>query len=607
LDRNRERLRVSVQGAGGGPLTIRRFLLGSFLGLVFVLVVGQALISGRGLREDLVSTQQRELRRELEMASTLVRGFEIQDPDGAARTLSRYLGYPVTFLTPEGQVVGASSDLPFQTRGQMVTPDSPELRGARAGDVGFAERRGSGEVEIRLFSAIGTTIGGQDLILQVAAPLDEVRRITRTQVLQTLGLGLPAILLVTIAAVVLGGILARPLHLITRRILGLSGGNFSRRVPTNVPTREIRELAGTLNRMTEELEARFRSLASERDEMQALIDCMGEAVLALTEDARVSRANQAAIDLLNFPKPVGFAPVGTLVRQPGLRKLLEGAVLQSFSAEEVNLGDRNLLVSARSAEGGGAVVTFVDVTEIRRLETVRRDFVANASHELKTPLTAMRGFAETLIDDDLPGELRGQWLNSIRTNTLRLQRLVDDLLDLSRLESGGWKAKTERVELEDLFQDVATHFEETAHRRGVALATRGAASVLGDAHGLEQVLRNLVENAFRYTLRGGEISVSVEVGEDDATVSVRDTGTGIPTSALHRIFERFFRVDPARSREEGGTGLGLAIVRHLVHSMGGEAWAESELGQGTTILFSIPLAKQGSGRGAEPEGSEGGE
>jgi signal transduction histidine kinase len=334
---------------------------------------------------------------------------------------------------------------------------------------------------------------------------------------------------------------------------------------------------------------------------------MGEAVLALTEDARVSRANQAAIDLLNFPKPVGRAPVGTLVRQPGLRKLLESAVVQSFSAEEVNLGDRNLLVSARSTEGGGAVVTFVDVTEIRRLETVRRDFVANASHELKTPLTAMRGFAETLIDDDLPGELRKQWLNSIRTNTLRLQRLVDDLLDLSRLESGGWKAKTERVELEDLFQDVATHFEETAHRRGVALATRGAASVLGDAHGLEQVLRNLVENAFRYTLRGGEISVSVEVGEDDATVSVRDTGTGIPTSALHRIFERFFRVDPARSREEGGTGLGLAIVRHLVHSMGGEAWAESELGQGTTILFSIPLAKQGSGRGAEPEGSEGGE
>ena len=221
MDRDREWLRISVQGAGGGPLTIRRFLLGAFLGLALLLVLGQALISSRGLREDLISTQQRELRRELELASTLVRGFETQDPDSAARTLAGYLGYPVTFLTAEGQVVGASSDLPFQTRGQTVAPDSPDLRGARAGDVGFAERRGSGEVEIRLFSAIGTTIGGQDLILQVAAPLDEIRRITRNQILQTLGLVLPAILLVTIAAVVLGGILARPLHAITRRILGL--------------------------------------------------------------------------------------------------------------------------------------------------------------------------------------------------------------------------------------------------------------------------------------------------------------------------------------------------------------------------------------------------
>jgi signal transduction histidine kinase len=529
------------------------------------------------------------------LASTLIQSIETQDPDSAARILSRLIGYPVTLLTYEGQVLGASSDLPFQIRGMTVSPEGPEVRGALAGDVGFAERRGSGEVEIRLFSAIATRFGGEELILQVAAPLDEIRRVVRSQVLQTLRLVLPGVLLATIAALILGGILTRPLQRITQRIQSLSAGDFSRRPHTHVPTREIGELAGTLNRVTEELESRFRSLASERDEMQALIDCMGEAVLALTEDARVLRANQAAIDLLNFPKPVELAPIGTLVRQPGLRKLLQGAVVRSFSAEEVNVGDRNLMVSARPSEGGGAVVTFVDVTEIRRLETVRRDFVANASHELKTPLTTLRGFAETLIDDDPPEELRMQWLESIRSNTLRLQHLVDDLLDLSRLESGGWVAEKEVVELGDLFGELAGQFAPLALERGVTLVTGGAASVVGDPQGLEQVLRNLVENAFRYTPEGGEISVSVDGGEKEATVSVRDTGTGIPTSALPRIFERFFRVDPARSREEGGTGLGLAIVRHLVHEMGGEVWADSELGQGTTIRFTLPLAKSGPG------------
>jgi signal transduction histidine kinase len=326
---------------------------------------------------------------------------------------------------------------------------------------------------------------------------------------------------------------------------------------------------------------------------------MGEAVLALTEDARVLRANQAAVDLLDFPWPVNFAPIGALVRQPDLRSLLEGAVVRPFSGREITLGDRNLLVSARSAEGGGAVVTFVDVTEIRRLEAVRRDFVANASHELKTPLTAMRGFAETLLEEDLPEDLRRQWLTSLKTNTLRLQHLVDDLLDLSRLESGGWAAKTDVVELEAVAQELLSEMTETARERGVTLETRGSALAYGDDQGLEQVLRNLVENALRYTPERGKVSIEIEGGEELVTVAVRDTGTGIPTSALPRIFERFYRADPARSRAEGGTGLGLAIVRHLVQAMGGEVWAESELGHGTTVIFTLPSV-QDEGR-MDPE------
>ena len=533
------------------------------------------------------------------MAPALLGEFSAEEPDRAAGFLSRRIGYPVTILDRDGRVVGASSDLPFQLRGLTVPVEGTELREAVAGDVGFARRRGSGEVEIRLFAATPVVLGDQQLLLQVAVPLDGIRAITRERVRQTLLLTLPALLLAALLTHFLGNRLVRPLHALGRRARGLASGVFSRQTSAPLRTREVRELASTFDRMAEELEDRYRSLESERDEMQALIDCMGEAVLALTEDARVLRANQAAVDLLDFPWPVNFAPIGALVRQPDLRSLLEGAVVRPFSGREITLGDRNLLVSARSAEGGGAVVTFVDVTEIRRLEAVRRDFVANASHELKTPLTAMRGFAETLLEEDLPEDLRRQWLTSLKTNTLRLQHLVDDLLDLSRLESGGWAAKTDVVELESVAQELLSEMTETARERGVTLETRGSALVCGDEQGLEQVLRNLVENALRYTPEGGEVSIEIEGGEELVTVAVKDTGAGIPTSALPRIFERFYRADPARSRAEGGTGLGLAIVRHLVQAMGGEVWAESELGHGTTVIFTLPAAQDD--RRVDPE------
>jgi signal transduction histidine kinase len=569
------------------------------------MAVGQALTTSRGLQEDLLSVQRRELRRELDLIPLILRDLPTQVPDSVARLLSHRTGYPVTLLDRDGRVVGASSDLPFQLRGLVVPTAETELQAALGGDVGFSRRRGSGEVEIRLFSAAPIVLESDSLLLQVAAPLDGIREMVRARVRRTLLWALPALFLAVVLTHFLGNGVLRPVATLGRRARGLAAGNLSRRVPSSIGIRELGELAGTFNRMTEELQGRFRSLEVERDEMQTLIDCMGEAVLALTEDARILRANQAAIDLLDFPKPVNFAPVGTLVRQPELRSLLEGAVVKPFLAREVTLGDRNLLVSARSAEGGGAVVTFVDVTEIRRLEAVRRDFVANASHELKTPLTAMRGFAETLLDDEIPEDLRKQWLTSIRSNTLRLQRLVDDLLDLSRLESGGWIARRDLVDVAALAQDVMAQVGPLAEDRGVSLKTRGDALAVGDEQGLEQVLRNLLENAIRYTPEGGKVSLEIEEDGGTVQVVVRDTGTGIPTSALSRIFERFYRVDPARSRAEGGTGLGLAIVRHMVHAMGGEVWAESELGQGTKIFFTLPgVEGEGGNEGDDEEGEK---
>jgi len=569
---------------------LRATLLASFLILSLFLVVGQTLVLYRGFRRDLLEVQEKELARELGLVPSFLRDLRPSNVDSAAAALARRVGYPVTLLTREGVVMGASSDLPFQRRGLVVPLENPEIQQALLGDVGFSRRRGTEEVEIRLFAAVPASLGDQDVILQVAAPLDEVDRLVDSRIANSVGLLLLAVLLSSLMTLAWGRALARPLQTVQRRARGMGSGNFSRRIPRPFRLREVDDLADAFNHLAEDLQASYQVLGDERDEMQNLIDCMGEAVIALTRDGRVLRTNRAAIGLLDFPEPVPCVPVGSLVRQPSLRALLEGSVTRPFAAREVTLGDRNLIVSARSVDGGGAVITFLDVSEIRRLEMVRRDFVANASHELKTPLTAIRGFSETLVEDDPPEDLRREFLESIRANTLRLQNLVDDLLDLSRLESGGWVARVEEVDIRAVVGDLVDEFRARASEKGLSFSVDGQAVALADEQGVSQVIQNLVGNAIQYTPEGGSVIVEIREAGPRAEVEVRDTGMGIPTAALPRIFERFFRVDPARSRAEGGTGLGLAIVRHLVEAMKGDVRAESELGQGTSIFVRLPIA-----------------
>jgi two-component system phosphate regulon sensor histidine kinase PhoR len=257
----------------------------------------------------------------------------------------------------------------------------------------------------------------------------------------------------------------------------------------------------------------------------------------------------------------------------------------------------------------GILVTLVDLTELRRLEGVRRDFVANVSHELKTPLTSIRGYVETLVTDELDPSTRRQFLDVIQKNADRLHSIVDDLLDLSKLESGGWRPDLEDVNVAAVINDVWDDFADKAGQRECVFVPPGSdARARADRNALRQVMANLFDNALRYTPAGGSIHVSVETPEStradeegtrpdgDAeaghvvSIDVRDSGSGIPGDALPRIFERFYRADPARSRAEGGTGLGLSIVKHLVESMNGHVTATSELGKGTTIRIRLPAA-----------------
>jgi signal transduction histidine kinase len=241
---------------------------------------------------------------------------------------------------------------------------------------------------------------------------------------------------------------------------------------------------------------------------------------------------------------------------------------------------------------GGAVLALLDLTTRRRLETIRRDFVANVSHELKTPLTVINGFAETLLEPDIESGQRRQFVATIQSNVVRMQRIVDDLLDLSRYESGGWTPNPTSVDLRSAASEALALVRNEAERKKLELCTDladGAERANADPTALRQILQNLVENAVRYT-PAGRVTVFSRSEDGGVIVGVRDTGVGIPSEHLTRIFERFYRVDPGRSREGGGTGLGLAIVKHLAEAHGGSVRATSTVGAGTEIAVYFPDA-----------------
>jgi len=400
--------------------------------------------------------------------------------------------------------------------------------------------------------------------------------------------GLLAMLIALVAAYMISIALTSPLVLLAKRARQFSKGDYSVRIPDAKVT-ELQDVADAFNALAAELQSQFTELGHEREETQTLIDCMAEGVIALSEDARVVRMNRSARALLELSDIPDLSPISSVVGDNKLRSIMEDSVIKPGNSDEVEVNGRHLLVSSRALDPGGTVTTLLDISEIRRLEQIRRDFVANASHELKTPLTSIRGYAETLLDDDPPEKLKLEFLTSIRKNTLRLEHLVEDLLDLSKLESGGWIGRRELVDTKGVAEEAWQVVREIEDKDGIAFDILGNFSVMGDREGLFHVFRNLLENSIRHTDSGGSINVSMALTQDSMVeVVISDDGEGIPAESLPRIFERFYRADSARARDFGGTGLGLAIVRHLVSEMGGEVAAESQLGQGTTVRFTVP-------------------
>ena len=363
---------------------------------------------------------------------------------------------------------------------------------------------------------------------------------------------------------------------------------------------ELTDLAGALNRTISGLGQTIHTLTDERNRSSAILGSMVEGVAVVAADERILFCNWAFEQILELPQ--GSSQGRTLVealRQADLialvREALSGVEELTGEVEVGTVRRRNFSVTAapvRAAGANGAVMVLHDITELRRLERVRRDFVANVSHEFKTPLTAIQGFAETLLNGALDDKAnRERFVEIIREHAWRLARLTDDLLKLSRIEAGRLELEMRPIRVEALVNGCVETARLNAKTRGLEIHVdlqKNSPAVRGDGAQLGEVLQNLLDNALQYTPSGGHIEVKARSNGHEVVFTVSDTGIGIPQSDLERVFERFYRVDAARSREAGGTGLGLAIARHIVEAHGGRIWVESAIGQGSRFHFSIP-------------------
>lgn len=560
----------------------RRLLAGSLL-VIGVLVLLVVLSLDWRLRVRLRADTTVELLREAALIADS--WHEGLDADSLANRAGAALGHRVTIITPDGVVIG-DSEFDQPALGALENHRTrPEVIAAIDSGTGSSIRFSASAGDEELYAARRTPLGFVRVSISTAAQGIIIRRV-QTDVLVVA-------LVATVAALLLAALFARS---VTRPILELrddaraiAAGDLSRR-PSLVAPAEVGELASAFHRLAEQLTARVRALEADDALLRALTEALNEGVVALDGRQQVLHMNAGARRLLNVRDPLPF-PADRLPRDRVLRDALAAALNgTSTDALETQLNDRAVTLTARPLDGGGAVLALLDVTPIRRLETVRRDFVANVSHELRTPLTVVSGFAETLQDESLPADDRERFSATILANTRRMQRIVDDLLDLSRIESGGWRPNPVQVDLRAVVQEIFSGARNVADKKKIALISAlpsDVPAVYADPTALRQVLSNLVDNALRHT-PSGSVTISARHEGGGVLLCVRDTGVGIPAEHLPRIFERFYRVDAARSRHEGGTGLGLAIVKHMVEAHGGRVRAESSAGAGTTVSVLFP-------------------
>jgi len=578
----------------------------TFLALLLGVLIAVDFFAERSLRDEYVRTALAQLEsiarlakaRPLQLSS--VPPTSPEDHAALNQWVSQMAASEVrvTVIAADGRVLADSQS---DTRTMENHLDRPEVREALARGEGTSARRSVTVGRDLLYYAVKYELAsGTPVVLRFALPLATVHETLRAFRSKLWFASVIIMLLAGTASLLVSLGFSDRIERLKEFSRRVAEGDF-RPLPVDGSGDALEKLGASLNQTAARLDQTIRTLTEERNLSSAILGSMVEGVAVVNGAERLVFANQgfAGILELDVPPKSGSALV-EVVRQTemieAVRKVLAGE--PRVEAEIVTGTLRQHFFAAtvaavRAGETSGAVVVLHDITELRKLERVRRDFVANVSHEFRTPLTAIQGFAETLLAGAMNDpQNRERFLEIIVEHSRRLARLTEDLLMLSKMDADRLELEIRRVSVAQLIESCMETSRHRAAEKEIEISVKpfnGLPDVAGDRRRLAEVLQNLLDNATQYTLSRGRIVVSAEVRGTEVVFTVADTGIGIPTADQPRIFERFYRVDAARSREAGGTGLGLSIAKHIVEVHGGRIWVESEVGRGSRFHFSVPI------------------
>jgi two-component system phosphate regulon sensor histidine kinase PhoR len=571
-----------------------------YLGTVFLVAVTAVIIGlliGRGIEAEVLDATRRELDRGTVLLQELVRARPARIQDAVTR-LGEETGIRFTLIDSSGAVLADSREDPARMEDHS---GRPEVVAARGQGVGVATRMSASVGTRMMYVARPADDAGG--IVRASLPLDDIHdrqaRLRRTVVLGAL-LAAAAALLISVP---LSRSFTAPFVKMSEAARAIAAGDYGGRIGVERPD-EIGAFVHSFNVMAGTLQERIETLTEERNRVLAVLGGMVEGVVAVDGRERVIHMNGPAAEILGAdPEESLGKPLGTVTRVREIPDVLSDTLRSGVPrSREIHLPDASgtRMLEVHSApihgavrEGVGAVIVLHDVTELRRLEGVRRDFVANVSHELKTPLTVVRATVETMLED--PGmdpDTRSRFLRKMSLQSDRLTSIVTDLLSLARIESGTGGPDLEPLDLREpareSFRALGPSAEARRVRMEIELPER-TVPVRGDRASLRLALDNLLDNAVKYTPPGGHVRMRLAARGGEAVVEVEDTGIGIEPRHGERVFERFYRVDKARSRDLGGTGLGLSIVRNAMVIHGGRVDYESSPGTGSVFRLTLPL------------------
>jgi len=576
-----------------------------FLLIILIALLAVTWVFSNSLEKFYAEQTQSDLEARVQLVIPQVQGYMDRTLANYLDVLSKELGAQtetrLTIILTNGKVVGDSEENP----GRMDNhANRPEVINALKGQLGVASRF-SRTLQLNMMYVALPVVENDQVVgcVRAALPIKDLTKTLESAFYPVINSGLVIALVAAMISLWLSRRISRPLEEMKRGAKRFACGELEGRLPI-YKGEEMGGLAEAMNQMAAQLDDRIRTVVRQRNEQEAVLASMIEGVLAVDNEERILRVNQSAADLLNIDPEVAIGRrIQEVIRKPVLQKFVSQALQSQKRIEEditlvirgseIFLQAHGTPLRDSSGKDIGALVVLNDITRLQRLENIRRDFVANVSHELKTPITAIKGSVETLLGGAVNEEESAQrFLEIIARQSDRLNAIIEDLLELSRIEQGEEQEGIElrRTQLRHVFSNTLQACQIKAHDKQIALDMNcpDEIEININAPLLEQAMINLIDNAIKYSPEKGRVHFSAHREDSVVVIKVQDWGSGISQEHLPRLFERFYRVDKARSRKLGGTGLGLAIVKHIVQSHNGQITVESSPGEGSTFIIQLP-------------------